>query len=844
MADDNTVEVKFGAQTAEIESGSKKASDAVKQSMDQMKSSMDSMKSNVASFQSEITSHFNTITDTIQKVQTAFVAMAAVFAGGALFKGVVDEFVNLNSEAKNLSTVMGSTIQDAQAFAVTFNKFGVSTETVTSMMMRMTRQLKSNEDGFNANGVATRDATGAMLPMEQITLNVIDRLTDMKGGYDANALSQMAFGRGIQDITALLKISKGAIEETKQRLADLGMTLDDTSAAKARAFKEGMHDLTLVGEALKYKIGAELIPVLIQMGKFFAEEGPAAIHLLGDAFAWIRETMMSLTIIVAQIRNGFLEAWEKIQLGAAAAFNIIKATVSGNMAEAAAAAKTAYASMEASSKKWAEQAVRDANDVKFAVLNAMQAQSSGGVPGDWRPKPKADKPDAGGDAYVGKGKKDGGGGKGGGESDLQAWQNELDQKKLAEKAFQDQTLAMEKTFWASKLEMGQSATKAEEDALKAAEKAAATARLVLEQEFWKGKLALLDSGTKDYDAVQHKIVTLEGQINKARVQSEIDTIKAKIEAGKEGLKDYEALITQQEKLDKIALQMKQEDIKHAAQLGKLTKAQELTEYKQLLVQEQAADKARAAQELAQIKKTLGEKSIEYKNYYRKIEVMDKEQLLAMQKANDAVAEAEASTWTNLAGGMLSSFTTAIEGMMKAGADFGSVMAALGQSILNVFVNMVSKIVEEWIKGMIMSLIETKVTDSAKVLSQAGVAGAAGVASVMATIPFPLNLALAPEVGAAAFAMAADYAVAERGWDVPSDSMAMLHANEMVLPASLADNVRNMAGGGASKVTVNLAPNINYRMSQSEWNTEAKKMVKAINRELSRFGKNPLGPSYA
>jgi hypothetical protein len=49
---------------------------------------------------------------------------------------------------------------------------------------------------------------------------------------------------------------------------------------------------------------------------------------------------------------------------------------------------------------------------------------------------------------------------------------------------------------------------------------------------------------------------------------------------------------------------------------------------------------------------------------------------------------------------------------------------------------------------------------------------------------------------------------------------------------------------AGKIDVHLAPNINYRMTQAEWNSEARKMVQAINRELTRFGKNPLGPSYA
>ena len=182
--------------------------------------------------------------------------------------------------------------------------------------------------------------------------------------------------------------------------------------------------------------------------------------------------------------------------------------------------------------------------------------------------------------------------------------------------------------------------------------------------------------------------------------------------------------------------------------------------------------------------------------------------------------------------------------MQAGATFGSVMASLGQSILNVFLNIISKIVQEWLMGFLMEVIGAKTADTAKVLSAAGVAGAYGFASVMATVPFPANIALAPEIAALSFAGAAGYASAAGGWDVPSDSMAMLHKNEMVLPVSLADNVRNMTGGEGAQITVNFAPHINHRMTQSEWHAESMKMLKAINRQLTRFGKAPLGPSYA
>jgi hypothetical protein len=70
------------------------------------------------------------------------------------------------------------------------------------------------------------------------------------------------------------------------------------------------------------------------------------------------------------------------------------------------------------------------------------------------------------------------------------------------------------------------------------------------------------------------------------------------------------------------------------------------------------------------------------------------------------------------------------------------------------------------------------------------------------LPFPVNVATAPGVMAAAIAATLSnltLASAEGGWDmVPAGgAFAQLHAREMVLPASIADAVRSGAGGGTS-----------------------------------------------
>lgn len=100
------------------------------------------------------------------------------------------------------------------------------------------------------------------------------------------------------------------------------------------------------------------------------------------------------------------------------------------------------------------------------------------------------------------------------------------------------------------------------------------------------------------------------------------------------------------------------------------------------------------------------------------------------------------------------------------------------------------------QGVIYS--ETVATNMAMILSDAAVAAAAAFAAT-AIIPF-IGPELAPAAGAAAYTAVtalAPLASAKGGWeDIPQDTIARVHAHEMILPAHVADTVRaNVSGDG-------------------------------------------------
>ena len=107
----------------------------------------------------------------------------------------------------------------------------------------------------------------------------------------------------------------------------------------------------------------------------------------------------------------------------------------------------------------------------------------------------------------------------------------------------------------------------------------------------------------------------------------------------------------------------------------------------------------------------------------------------------------------------------------------------------------------WLKAAALQALIGKESHATQVMTDAKGA-AAGAYNAVVGIPY-VGPFLAPVAAGVAFAGV--MAFAEGGWDrVPSDQVAMIHKNEMVLPAHIAEPVRQMAaagGGGGLHVHV-------------------------------------------
>lgn len=191
----------------------------------------------------------------------------------------------------------------------------------------------------------------------------------------------------------------------------------------------------------------------------------------------------------------------------------------------------------------------------------------------------------------------------------------------------------------------------------------------------------------------------------------------------------------------------------------------------------------------------------------------------IQTIETNLSEQNKKAWQGLLSPISSAISTSITGIIMGTTTLQKALANLFQSILLSFVNtLVKRMVDEWAVAELSKLniseiyaalrtalfgeeavtaVGEKKAEAAEIIPAEGAKAAMGAAAAMASIPY-IGPALAAGAYGAMMELMGDALVvasAAGGWDVDRSALTMLHPQEMVLPANLANVVRNAASGG-------------------------------------------------
>ena len=214
------------------------------------------------------------------------------------------------------------------------------------------------------------------------------------------------------------------------------------------------------------------------------------------------------------------------------------------------------------------------------------------------------------------------------------------------------------------------------------------------------------------------------------------------------------------------------------------------------------------------------------------------------------------TWQSLMQPIQRAFDTSITGMILGTTTLQKAVANIAQSILAEFVNLGVKMVTNWIAGELSMTTATEAGAAARTAADSeGMAAGLAIKAANAVKSIMTDSAqafsgifafLSPLMGPAAagpaaageatvMAAASGIASAAGGWVVPSDQLAMVHQNEMILPANISQGLQNMvsaggAGTGASPVVINVSA-IDSQDVKRFFHSNGSVLVNALNKAM-------------
>jgi hypothetical protein len=274
---------------------------------------------------------------------------------------------------------------------------------------------------------------------------------------------------------------------------------------------------------------------------------------------------------------------------------------------------------------------------------------------------------------------------------------------------------------------------------------------------------------------------------------------------------YREYFEEQKKLQQMAAEAERDyhlngvelarvNIETQYQLGQLTNAQRLDALKELKEAEYQI-KLAAAEHEAEL---YAEDEVVYKEHLNRIAAMKQQHSVDLATIDGQIQVEQFRVWRQIGDAISGAFSTAIKGVIMGTQTLTQAMRNMAQSVLLALLDMGVK----WIAQQIVNAAIGKAIDKTTKASQINNAAALAAAnSFAATAAIPVvGPLLAPEAAAAAFAATESWQgallAAAQGFDVPAgmNPLTQLHAKEMVLPAELAEGVRDMvsAGGGGGQ----------------------------------------------
>lgn len=707
----------------------------------------------------KIKSTFDNVGKAFEEVQKKLLLITAVVQGGKFFKDAIDQANKLSGESMHLARRLGISGDKAAALNTALGDIGSDSETYIGAFDKFAKQLRTNEAGLQELGLKTRDANGNLRDSRTLFEEAVHVVGDYKAGLDQTIVAQTLFGKEVDEVMKLQKLTTKVTDEAKKKNEELGLGLTQEGVQASKDYKAAMNDVGDVLTAVKVNIGNAVMPVFTEMGKYFSETGPYVVDVFKKAVTGLLLVFRGLQVVVKSALAVVFESFNVMVDQAVNVGDLLSRALSGDF-------KGAGQAWDAIKDRYA-QGVKNVFAAGAEALTDAQQAFMKDFARVWEKGTPVAKPEDGGrNAPSGK-----------------ASSSASDKKDPSQMAAFEEMLAKQKV------------AAAERDALHEMSKEA-------ELKFWQDILATATLSEADKLAVSKKASAARLEVLKQEAR-EADQIGAL------------ALTAWQEReLAKVAAAETEAQLQ--LQLGRSNQAELLAE--QAAFEQRRTEIRRTAIEasLAVLDPALD--VVKVRELHNELEKLEQDHQNRIRQIRGQQVVEQNRMWEDLQSRTSGLWDKGIQAMMNSTLTWrGATQAVMTEYGTWFAKQIVGETLKKWMAGKATELavslgfmnaektarkvgaaetIATKATEATAVVGANAAEAASGAAASQASIPY-VGWAMAGAAFAAVMAMVmsakGNIKSARGGMDIPAgvNPLTQLHEREMVLPAQHADTIRRL-----------------------------------------------------
>jgi phage-related protein len=717
-------------------------------------SAMDGLHNATATSVSGMKSALSSVTGAFTGLMGVFAGVAVAVAGGAFFKSAIADSVKLTGETTRLARTLGITGEEANTLNTALGDIYTDSDTYIGAFQKFAGQLRRNEDGMKEMGIKTRDANGNLREGNDVFREAVAVVGKYKPGLDQTTAAQTLFGKSIDDVMKLQKLSNDVLDDAKQKNEDLNMVITDENVAAAKSYKAAMNDVDDVMTGVTKTVGDAVMPIFTEMAVYFAQVGPTAITIFKVALTGLMLVFRVVQGVIKGVSNVIFEFINYVIDQVGNLSTLISSVLAGDFTGAGKAASA-----------MADRVTQGFSNIKNAAIDTYEATKdafSEDLTRTWGDKVAANIKGSKGTKTMGefKDKKDTKDKVVKEKSRVPEWEAELEARKVTyqkENDLREMSKAQELAYWAT---IASTTTLTEKERISLKKKTAQT-ELEIMKEQRAQQIALSEESIEAYRNQQLSVLDAVVQENQFKVDTQRMTNLEMLQSDA--------------KLEDKRYQIMREAMEARAGLLRMDPTKNVVALTKLNNELAAAEREHTTRQRGVTLAT------------------QREQIQGWQDAFNTIGQ---------------TFGKAISGIIQGTMTLAQATKSIFQSILGTVGDYIGQMIAKKLVGLAMeklfALSEVK-TNAAR----AGAGAAASVAGIPIVGPALAVAALASVSGAVGAAGTGMIMSARNGYDIPAgvNPMTQLHEREMVLPQAQADAVRSMAdggGGGGSTNTIHLS----------------------------------------